>query len=1429
MMKKRLLCLVFALFMILSSTQVFAAKRDEFGGETTTESTTTTKPIETTKKIGNILASFGSFNKASDLNYFTYNPNGRVEVTHLNDGGATGNGGCVKIQPKVGNAYASIVVPLSVGDVYDITFYAKADKEGSMQFIPLMGSGSGQFEANITPGQKFTTKWKKYSTTYTCDNVIASTKAPVGGYVELFNLRWGNDGLGSAIYLDEVSVTPRGNGNYDWSKYVPRDKTKTQDYIPADDGFSTPQPEKNTDFSDTKNHWARNSISTLASSGYVQGMGDGTFAPESKVTRAQFITMALNLFGFQQSSYKGIYSDVSANQWFANTIQTAYELGFVDENMTSGGKFKPDNPITREEAAFIISKAAKRKKADSSGQAATFTDEGEISGWASQYVKDVSAYGIVGGYPDGSFGPKKNITRAEAATMIFRTVELNSRFAFYVDGVNGNDNNDGTQTKPLKTIDGARKKVQAYLKDMQHHIYVYIKEGTYSVNAPIRFTPADSGSNGYSVIYTSMGAEQPVISGGKDYSGFTLHDAEKNIYKVYVGKNMAVRQAYINGVRGIRARTEMITNDADRVLTNAKTLVAEKAFVSDDLEYVNFKNKSDMEFVFSEQWTNPRIRVEDIIKTSDGQAKFVMHQTAFSEVMQNHSVSVSYPIYIENAYELLDTKGEWYLNKQDGYLYYKPRDYEDPATMVVTIPRSEIAITVAGNSSDDKIHNIKFNNLSFKYYTWSFPSTSGFINDHQGNQIAAYAGDHKLTGGKEDAAMIVADAAYVDITNCTFTKLGGAGVNFRRVFQNCNVIGNEFYDISATGINMGLQLADCLDYFRLIMPEKSRYQDFKIYNKVMNNLIYDVGLEYESSPGINISSMKHSQVSHNEIYNTGYCGVHIGYGWENYPYLDTKGLEITHNYIHDTFTNYIYDGGCIYSVGRTIGDENCYNRIANNYLENQRNPYAPIYPDEGSSWWEVTENVVDLRDVDQWYRINIPEEQKWMHLNKKNEEINTNKVYNNYSTIEKYNTSYPMKNVEGAHVYKDGNWPAEAQKIVNEAGFEPDYLWKYPDSVRNLRLEQHKEWFNLGRGETLQMEVVGAKRKNNEVNIPYSDLYFYSSNENAATVDENGLIKVVGSGMATIYVEYLDGDSPRRQRLYLICDEQAASLKTNVSAINVLKDSSVTITATATTTLGNTRGVDRAEFAVDDASIASVSAEGKVVGLSYGKTVVHATYYVGDVVFKKDFPVTVIAYVQNDTAALIAKSKKLSLGDPLFDPAKWLSGALAGDGGSVKVSKNGGPCYFGTPIGNELISFDFSINDPHGWPTLALKAQDTKYSYTGTDTYMIGFKPDFIEVQRFNKGVRTMILGEEQYAPIGGPGYPLVKANGEKLFEYGKTYSITIGAIDQADGVRLILAVNGEPLFDYLDNTEGYIKGEGYMGVYEYSGSFNFSPFTDKK
>lgn len=152
---------------------------------------------------------------------------------------------------------------------------------------------------------------------------------------------------------------------------------------------------------------------------YVIGYPDGTVHPNGQITRAEVATIFFRLLKDEVRdgafTTSNSYSDVAYGKWYNNPISTMSALGIITGY--PDGTFKPNKPITRAEFAAI----AARFDETQSGKSATFSDV--IGHWAAKEIGIAYANEWIKGYPDGTFKPDQNITRAEAMTMINRVLE----------------------------------------------------------------------------------------------------------------------------------------------------------------------------------------------------------------------------------------------------------------------------------------------------------------------------------------------------------------------------------------------------------------------------------------------------------------------------------------------------------------------------------------------------------------------------------------------------------------------------------------------------------------------------------------------------------------------------------------------------------------------------------------------------------------------------------------------------------------------------------------------------------------------------------------------------------------------------------------------------------------------------------------------
>jgi hypothetical protein len=560
----------------------------------------------------------------------------------------------------------------------------------------------------------------------------------------------------------------------------------------------------------------------------------------------------------------------------------------------------------------------------------------------------------------------------------------------------------------------ARDKVRSVNGSMSGDILVYLRGGTYTLSSPLELTSQDSGSGGHSVIYSAYEEEKPVLSGGEQVSGWSLYDT-RNVYRAYVGTSLQTRQLYVNDVLAIRARSE--TDPSGFAKTTS-------GYTTTDTTMQDWHNVGDIEFVDFAEWVSYRCGVSSISGPT-----ITMKQPCWDNTQGVHKPeewTMGPPKWVENAYELLDEPGEWYLDRSSGYLYYKPRPEENMTTATVVAPKLEKLVEGTG-TLDEPIHDVKFNGLTFMYATWLAPSTDdGYAAVQAGFRFVGSDIPHAQEDQEKPLAHVSFSAAEsIRFERNIFTHLGAVGLAFEHGSQNNAIIGNRFHDISGGGVYLGNVDDHHPDDSRAVVKN----------NVVKNNDIARIGAEYFDQVGIWVGYTDGSVIEHNELYDLPYGGISVGWGWgcqdpDGEPLGDcsrdnnyttptvARNNKIRHNLMHD-YMKILEDGGGIYTLGAQPNSE-----ISYNYIYNQKNKHAPLYLDEGTQYYLVKNNVV--ASAPEWLYI-------WTHS------IMNNSVRYNYSDTHNFTNKGTNNRVSENTVANDRDWPKEAQSIIIDAGLEAEY------------------------------------------------------------------------------------------------------------------------------------------------------------------------------------------------------------------------------------------------------------------------------------------------------------------------------------------------------------------------------------------------------
>ena len=215
-------------------------------------------------------------------------------------------------------------------------------------------------------------------------------------------------------------------------------------------GYKNPVP----NFTDINGHWAKEHILFTVSRGLFSGTSETTFSPNTTLTRGMFVTALGRLAGINPADYQTRkFTDVKADAYYAPYVNWAVSKGIVSG--TTSTTFAPDSNITREQMAVIM-----KNYADKMGysipktlEAVTFADNAQISSWAKDAVKAMQQAGVLSGKENNRFDPQGSATRAEAATVLHRFVEIviDPQFA---NGWQQNDSGEWSYYKDGEPVKG---------------------------------------------------------------------------------------------------------------------------------------------------------------------------------------------------------------------------------------------------------------------------------------------------------------------------------------------------------------------------------------------------------------------------------------------------------------------------------------------------------------------------------------------------------------------------------------------------------------------------------------------------------------------------------------------------------------------------------------------------------------------------------------------------------------------------------------------------------------------------------------------------------------------------------------------------------------------------------------------------------------
>jgi len=465
----------------------------------------------------------------------------------------------------------------------------------------------------------------------------------------------------------------------------------------------------------------------------------------------------------------------------------------------------------------------------------------------------------------------------------------------------GNDANPGSAEQPLRSVEGARRKVREINRSMTDDITVFIAGGLYPLDQPLEFGPDDSGMNGFNVIYTAAPGQHPVLSGGHRIRGWKLVDPSKNLWSASAGQGSAEipRHIYLDGIRSDRTRGS----------APMELVIAQGGHIPASAGLSHWRNPTDLEFVFdggeriwSERTGQPHLDGEFRWPVASAAGPTITLATAW---WSERATWV--PDAIENAYELLANPGEAYFDRGSRMVYYIPRHGEDIAAADVEIPGID-AFIIGSGLAGHPLTNVVFKGLTMQY--------------------AGCPGLPTEPGGAPRANVRISESVGIQFLDDFWVHLEGSAVAFYSGAEGETVEGCTFSDVAGFAISVGDAASS-----ETPLAAGDSHTPVVSDNRISNNRMGSVAEEFRGCAAIEIQGGRRTLIANNRIEHLPGPGIRI----RGYSRRLPGSNVIARNVIEDTMA-FDFDKGGIVLEGLGDPREAEATLIAGNVLSRQFGP-----------------------------------------------------------------------------------------------------------------------------------------------------------------------------------------------------------------------------------------------------------------------------------------------------------------------------------------------------------------------------------------------------------------------------------------------------------------------------------------------------------
>ncbi len=514
-----------------------------------------------------------------------------------------------------------------------------------------------------------------------------------------------------------------------------------------------------------------------------------------------------------------------------------------------------------------------------------------------------------------------------------------------VVSANGDDTADGTLENPLKTLNGAKEKLKALNLTEDVHITVWFRGGTYTLPDTVSFDETDKCN----VLYRSYPDEEVVFTGSKEIKG-NWKETEINGVKAFVttvsvkSDEDYFRSLFKDGKHLSRSNypkedffkvKDPKLDEAIVPETDPDYFTHSAVFYANTADILSFSNPQDIDIRLMHFWCDELLPVHSI------DAKTGRIETQKPTSM---TIRVEDNYIFENVKEALTLPGEWYLDRNEGKLYYIPEDGDTTENTVLYAGNTEQLITI------NNAHNITFQGINFENTDWDHTGKDyGFYGkvfdeSHPLYKNIKYSGVHPQAAFETPAAILIDSSKDINFTDCKFENISYTAIKFEKASKDCNITSCLFNEIGGNAIFINGEF---------VVPATTQNID------VTDCHIGNYGRIFNNAIGILLTHAIDCDLTHNEIHDGWYTGISVGWNW-GYTDNPTNNINISNNLIYNIGNGWLSDMGAIYTLGiqpDTVISENI---IYNVGCDEGRYGYGGwgIYLDEGSSEILVEKNLV---------------------------------------------------------------------------------------------------------------------------------------------------------------------------------------------------------------------------------------------------------------------------------------------------------------------------------------------------------------------------------------------------------------------------------------------------------------------------------------